>query len=32
MGLTLYVEQKLKSADLIAFFDDNRDAWVAAHW
>lgn len=30
MGLTLYWEQKLDAADLISFFDDNRQAWLTA--
>jgi hypothetical protein len=30
MGLTLYWEQKLEDAGLINFFDENRDAWLAA--
>jgi hypothetical protein len=30
MGLTLYWDQKLDDAGLIDFFDENRDAWLAA--
>jgi hypothetical protein len=30
MGLTLYWEQRLEDAELIEFFDENRDAWLAA--
>jgi hypothetical protein len=30
MGLTLYWEQRLEAAELVAFFDENRDAWLKA--
>jgi hypothetical protein len=30
MGLTLYWDQRLEDAGLIEFFDENRDAWLAA--
>jgi hypothetical protein len=30
MGLTLYWEQRLDDADLVSFFDDNRQAWLTA--
>lgn len=30
MSLTLYWEQRLRDAELIRFFDDNRTAWQTA--
>lgn len=30
MGLTLYWEKRLDDADLVKFFDDNREAWLKA--
>jgi hypothetical protein len=30
MSLTLYWEKRLREADLVRFFDDNRAAWLTA--